>query len=47
MGLREMARGLNKKGVSTTRGGKWHGKAIKYILENPFYKGIAHYNNNK
>lgn len=47
MGLREMARGLNKKGVPTTRGGKRHGRTIKYILENPLYKGIAHYSNNK
>ena len=47
MGLREIARELNKKGVPTTRGGKWYAGTIKYILENPLYKGIAHYNNNK
>jgi len=39
MGLREIARELNEKGVPTTRGGKWYTGTIKYILENPLYKG--------
>ena len=47
MGLREIARELNKKGVPTTRGGKWYAGTIKYILENPLYKGTAHYKDNK
>jgi len=48
MGLRKITRELNKKGVPITRGGKWYAGTInKYILENPLYKGIAHYNNNK
>jgi hypothetical protein len=34
---------LNEKGVPTTRGGKWYAGTIKYILENPLYKGIVHY----
>ena len=42
MGLRETARELNKKGMPTTRGGKWYAGTIKYILENPLYKVIAH-----
>lgn len=46
MGLREIARELNKKGVPTARGGKWHAGTIKYILENPLYKGMVHYKNN-
>jgi site-specific DNA recombinase len=46
MGLREIARELNEKGVPTTRGGKWYAGTIKYILENPLYKGIAHYKEN-
>jgi site-specific DNA recombinase len=46
MGLREIARELNEKGVPTTRGGKWYAGTIKYILENPLYKGIAHYKKN-
>lgn len=29
------------------RDGKWHGRTIKYILENPLYKGTAHYKGNK
>jgi len=43
MGLREIARELNEKGVPTARGGKWYAGTIKYILENPLYKGMAHY----
>ena len=46
MELREIARELNKKGVTTSRGGKWYAGAIKYILENPLYRGIAHYKEN-
>ncbi|HAJ33306.1 MAG TPA: hypothetical protein DCK79_08015 [Candidatus Atribacteria bacterium] len=46
MGLRKIARELNKKGVPTTRGGKWYAGTIEYILENPLYKGIAHYKEN-
>ncbi|MEA3314195.1 MAG: recombinase family protein [Caldisericota bacterium] len=46
MGLREIARGLNEKGVPTARGGKWYAGTIKYILENPLYKGMAHYEEN-
>jgi len=46
MGLREIARELNKKGVPITRGDKWHGRTIKYNLENPLCKGIAHYKEN-
>ena len=46
MGLREIARELNKKGVPTTGGGKWYAGTIKYILENPLYGGIAHYKEN-
>ena len=47
MDLREIARELNEKGVPTARGGKWHGRTIKYMLENPLYKGTAHYKDNK
>jgi len=47
MGLREIARELYEKGVPTTRGGKWYDGTIKYIRENHFYKGIAHYKENK
>lgn len=46
MGLREIARELNEKDMPTARGGKWYAGTIKYILENPLYKGIAHYKEN-
>ena len=46
MGLREIARELNEKSVPTTRGGKWYAGTIKYILENPLYRGTAHYKEN-
>jgi len=47
MGLREIARELNEKGIPTARGGKWYAGTIKYILENSLYKGMAHYKNTK
>jgi anion-transporting ArsA/GET3 family ATPase len=40
--------GLNKLrkhvllGIPTARGGKWHGRTVKYMLENPLYKGTTH-----
>lgn len=47
MGLREIARELNKRGIPTARGKRWYGGTIFYILKNPLYKGIAHYKDNK
>lgn len=44
MGLREIARQLNERGVPTARGGKWYAGTVKYILKNPIYKGMVHYN---
>jgi len=35
-----------EKFYPTIIGGKYHNKTIKYILENPLYKGIAHYKDN-
>jgi len=43
MGLREIARELNKKNIPTARGGKWYAGTVKYILENPLYKGKISY----
>ena len=44
MSLRGIARELNEKGIPTSGGkGRWYGRTVKYILENPIYKGIAHY----
>jgi hypothetical protein len=36
-----------EKFYPTARGGKWHGKTIKYMLENPLYKGMVYYKDNK
>ena len=36
-----------EKFYSTSRGGKWHGRTIEYMLENPLYKCNAHYKGNK
>ena len=47
MGSGEIARELNKKGAPTARGGKWRGRTIKCILENPLYKGMTHYKGSK
>ena len=41
--LSEIARLLNEEKVPTKRGGKWYPGTIKYILENPVYKGIIKY----
>jgi len=44
MSLRGIARELNNLNIPTSGGkGRWHGRTVKYILENPIYKGIAHY----
>jgi site-specific DNA recombinase len=42
-GLREIARTLNDKEIPTARGGKWYAGTVKYILENPIYKGVLEY----
>ena len=47
MGLREIARELNKRGIPTARRGRWYAGTVKYMLENPLYKGTAHYKENR
>ena len=40
MGLRGIARELNKLNIPTSKDkGEWYGTTVKYILENPLYKG--------
>lgn len=42
--LGEIARNLNERRIPTARGGKWYPGTVKYILENPVYKGKTNYN---
>lgn len=42
--LGEIARDLNERMIPTARGGKWYPGTVKYILENPVYKGKTNYN---
>lgn len=43
MSLRSIARHLNNNSVITSRGKNWHASTVKYILENPIYKGKLQY----
>jgi len=40
MGLREIARELNEKGVPTTRGGKWYAGPLNIYWKILFIKGL-------
>ena len=42
--LQRIATHLNDGVFPTTKGGKWHPSTVKYILENPLYKGKLNYN---
>jgi len=41
--LKEIADGLNQQDVPTARGGRWHPATIRYILDNPKYRGDVEY----
>lgn len=41
--LQAIADRLNAEGTPTKRGGKWHGRTVKYILDNPVYRGLIRY----
>lgn len=43
--LGEIARHLNERKIPTARGGKWYPGTVKYILNNPIYKGSLRYSN--
>lgn len=42
-GLREIARELNKQGIPTARNKEWYAGTIRYIINNPLYKGVMFY----
>ena len=39
-----IARYLNELGIPTKRGGLWENRTVKYILQNPVYKGFTRWN---
>lgn len=39
-----IARKLNELGIKTKRGGLWENRTVKYILQNPVYKGYSRWN---
>lgn len=41
--LQEIARQLNDAGAPTKRGGRWHPATVRYILDNPKYRGQIEY----
>lgn len=47
LSLGKIAKKLNESNIPTARGGKWYSGTIKYILENPLYKGTMHYKENE
>jgi site-specific DNA recombinase len=43
LSLREIANHLNDSGTTTARGRKWYAGTVKYVLDNPIYKGLVAY----
>ena len=44
MGYTPIAAWLNKLGVKSRRGGLWENRTVKYVLQNPVYKGYVRWN---
>lgn len=42
-GLRAIAAHLNTEGILSKRGGKWYAATVRYILDNPKYRGLIEY----
>lgn len=40
----KLAHYLNDRGIRTRRGGLWENRTVKYMLQNPVYKGYARWN---
>jgi site-specific DNA recombinase len=43
MSYRVIADVLNSEGIPTKRGGKWYAGTVRYILDNPKYRGAVEY----
>ncbi len=43
MSIRSISIYLNKNGITTARNRKWYAGTVKYILENPIYRGKLQY----
>ena len=44
MGFSPIAAWLNKLGIKSHRGGVWENRTVKYVLQNPVYKGYVRWN---
>lgn len=47
LSLAAIAQELNTRGIPTARGGQYHASTVKYILDNPIYKGQLEYKGEK
>lgn len=47
LSLAAIAHELNARGIPTARGGRYHASTVKYILDNPVYKGQLEYKGEK
>jgi site-specific DNA recombinase len=41
--LEAIAQALRERQIPTSRGGKWHARTVKYVLDNPLYHGRMRY----
>ncbi|MBC7335361.1 MAG: recombinase family protein [Clostridia bacterium] len=39
--LRKIAEELNRRGVPTKQGGRWHASTARYLLQNSLYREVA------
>ncbi len=44
LGFSSLAKLLNDRGIRTRRGGLWENRTVKYLLQNPVYKGYSRWN---